>query len=145
MRFKFKPGTVIPSRSTLFVSPDVKAFRGRSVSPRAGERRFVTGPYDGSLSALGETINLTDTSGRLVSSKTFAGDPTLNQLQFVSVNEGYRLRYCGTPDRVCEVQRSSDLVQWHTVLKTPIPPSGILEHFEPFSTDQAAYYRAVQH
>jgi len=105
----------------------------------------VTGPYDGHLSAWGETIKLADASGRLVSSKTFAGDPTFNQLLFVSVNEGYRLRYSGTPERICEVQRSSDLIQWHTVLKTPIPPSGILEHLEPFSTDQAAYYRAVQH
>jgi CotH kinase protein/Lamin Tail Domain len=76
VRFQFKPGTVIPSYSALFVSPEVKAFRRRAVSPKGGERRFVVGRYSGNLSAWGETVTLADSSGRLVSSYSFAGDPS---------------------------------------------------------------------
>lgn len=58
VRFRFRGGTVIPAAASLFVSPDVKAFRARSRSPKAGERRLVVGPYEGHLSARGETIQL---------------------------------------------------------------------------------------
>jgi hypothetical protein len=86
VRFTFKPGTVIPARSAVFVSPDVKAFRGRTISPKGGERRLVVGPYSGNLSAWGETLTLTDTSGRLVSSNSFVGLPSPAQ-QFLRVTE----------------------------------------------------------
>jgi len=77
--FSFKPGTVIPPRSEIFVSPNVKAFRARALSPRGGERRLVVGPYSGDLSAWGDTLLLNDDAGRLVSSKTFVGDPSAAQ------------------------------------------------------------------
>ncbi|MBM3846147.1 MAG: hypothetical protein FJ405_07675, partial [Verrucomicrobia bacterium] len=81
VRFQFKGGTVIPGRSALFVSPNTRAFRQRLVSPKGGERRLVTGPYAGRLSAWGETLLLIDTRGRLVSSNTFAPNPSLAQRQ----------------------------------------------------------------
>jgi len=79
VRFTFKPGTVLPANSTLFVSPDVKAFRSRTVSPKGGERRLVVGPYEGNLSAWGEGLVLLDAGGRLVHSNYYVGSPSLPQ------------------------------------------------------------------
>ncbi len=76
VRFAFKSGTVIPARSVLFVSPDVKAFRARTLTPKGGERRFVVGPYEGNLSAWGETLVLLDAAGRTVSSRSYTGNPS---------------------------------------------------------------------
>jgi hypothetical protein len=86
LEFKFKFGTVIPTGGTLYVSPDTKAFRNRAVSPRGGEGRFVVGPYSGHLNAWGESLTITDDTGRLVCSNNFAGTPSLAQ-QFLRVTE----------------------------------------------------------
>lgn len=86
VRFQFKGGTVIPARSALWVSPDVKAFRSRSVSPKGGERRLVVGPYEGNLSAWGESLLLQDPAGRLVNSNSYVGTPTSAQ-QFLRITE----------------------------------------------------------
>jgi hypothetical protein len=66
VRFRFKPGTVIPSRSTLFVAADRTAFRSRASSPRGGESRFVVGNYSGDLSSRGGPLSLLDATGRTV-------------------------------------------------------------------------------
>ncbi len=71
----FQPGTVIPARTNLFISPNVAAFRAREVSPRSNECRFVQGPYDGRLSAGGETLALYDTNRVLISSLSYTGAP----------------------------------------------------------------------
>ncbi len=63
--FVFKGGTVIPSLSSLFVSPNVKAFRARTETPKAGERNFVVGNYK-NFAIQGEMIFLTDKSGNEV-------------------------------------------------------------------------------
>ena len=76
VRFTFKPGTVLPAHSDLIVSPSIKAFLARTVSPKGGERRLVTGPYQGNLSAWGESLALLDPSGRRVSATTFSGNPS---------------------------------------------------------------------
>ena len=68
--FTFQQGTVIPAGGSLYVSPNTKAFRSRATGPTGGESLFVVGPYDGHLSALGETIELRNTAGTLVSSYT---------------------------------------------------------------------------
>src|SRR6185436_7689889 len=75
-KFTFKPGTVIPSNSVLYVSPNVVAFKQRSVSPRGGEGNFVVGPYSGRLNARGETLFIYDDIGRLVVSNSFIGAPS---------------------------------------------------------------------
>src|SRR5204863_5971225 len=69
--FKFKPGTVMPSNSVLYVSPDVAAFRARGTGPSGGQGLFVVGPYKGQLSARGESIDITDDTGRAVSSYSY--------------------------------------------------------------------------
>jgi hypothetical protein len=70
---------VIPAGRTLYVSPEVAAFRSRTASPKAGENHFVQGNYDGQLSARGGTVELVDASNRVVSTLAYAGAPTLLQ------------------------------------------------------------------
>ncbi|MCX6904698.1 MAG: immunoglobulin domain-containing protein [Verrucomicrobia bacterium] len=91
--FTFIGGTVVPAGARLYVSPDVKAFRARTISPKGGERRLVVGPYHGQLSARGETILLSDPTGRLVASNSYVGNPSLAQ-QFLRISE---LRYTPPP------------------------------------------------
>ena len=66
-------GAVIPSGDSLFLSPDVVAFRSRDLSPSGSEQRFVIGPYSGHLAAEGETLELYDAEGVLRDSHTYSG------------------------------------------------------------------------
>ena len=75
-RFTFKPGTVLPSNSVIYVTPSTLAFRQRTTGPRGGQGLFVVGPYDGQLSAWGETVTLADDTGRFVSAASFVGTPS---------------------------------------------------------------------
>jgi hypothetical protein len=77
--FTFKQGTIMPSNGVLYVSPDLPAFRARTVSPRGGQGLFVVGPYKGQLSARGETLLIVDDTGRGVSTNTYQGNPSLAQ------------------------------------------------------------------
>jgi hypothetical protein len=86
VRFTFRPGTVIPSNGTLYVSPDVNAFRARTTGPRGGQGLFVQGPYQGQLSARGETIVVRDDFGRLVSRWSYPPAPSLAQ-QYLRITE----------------------------------------------------------
>jgi len=79
IRFTFEPGTVIPSNSLLYVSPNIAAFRQRPSGPRGGQGLFVRGNYSGRLSAWGETVTLTDDTGRLVHTNGYAPAPSLAQ------------------------------------------------------------------
>ena len=71
VEYTFQPGVVIPAGRTLYVSPDVVAFRGRASSPTGGEGRLVQGNYDGRLSNTGGTLRLYNADGMLVASKVF--------------------------------------------------------------------------
>lgn len=84
--FTFKPGTVIPSNSVVYVSPNVVQFRARSSGPRGGQGLFVVGPYKGQLSARGETIEVVNDLGMIVKTNHYAGNPSLVQ-QFLRVTE----------------------------------------------------------
>lgn len=80
-----KPGTVIPAGGTLYLSPDVNAFRARATSPKSGEGHFIQGNYNGQLSARGETLTLMD-GMRLVATTTYTGAPSAAQ-NFLRVTE----------------------------------------------------------
>jgi hypothetical protein len=67
----FQPGVVIPARGTLYVSPDVVAFRDRAASPRGGEGLLVQGNYRGRLSNRWGALRLYDAQGKLVTTRTF--------------------------------------------------------------------------
>lgn len=79
-------GTVLPSGGALYLTPSARAFRNRSVGPRGKMGLFVQGGYKGRMNAWGESLTLTDPAGRLVSSNSFAGSPSLAQ-QFLRVTE----------------------------------------------------------
>lgn len=86
VQFTFKPGTVIPAGSRLYLSPNVSAFRARASAPRGGQGLFVQGNYTGQLSARGESLRLTDDTGRLVVETNYPGQPTLAQ-RFLHITE----------------------------------------------------------
>src|SRR5690606_32484838 len=58
--FQFIPGTVIPARTAAYVTPNRRAFRSRTLSPKGGERRLVLGDFEGELSQHGGSIVLRD-------------------------------------------------------------------------------------
>ena len=86
VQFQFQPGTVVPAKSAVYVSPNVRAFRARTASPHGGQGLFIVGPYSGHLNAWGESLTLSDTTGSLVSSNGFAGTPSPAQ-RFLRITE----------------------------------------------------------
>jgi spore coat protein CotH len=86
VEFTFAPGTVIPSEGTLFVSPNVNAFRARATGPSGGQRRFVQGGYRGHLSSFGETVTLLAGDDQVVDTLVYEGNPTELQ-QYLRVTE----------------------------------------------------------
>ncbi len=86
VRFAFQSGTVIPSNSVLYVSPDVVAFRARTNGPNGSQGFFVQGPYQGQLSARGETLLIKNDHGLVVSTNTYVGDPSPAQ-QYLRITE----------------------------------------------------------
>jgi len=86
IKFTIPPGTVVTATNRIYLSPDVKAFRARPATPRAGERRYVIGPYSGQLSARGETLVLLNAAGATNSSLVFTGTPSGAQ-QYLRVTE----------------------------------------------------------
>lgn len=71
VRYRFRPGVVIPAGGTLYLSPDVNAFRSRGTSPTGGEGHFVQGNYRGQLSSVGGTLELYRADGSLAAIKWF--------------------------------------------------------------------------
>ncbi|MFC2030359.1 CotH kinase family protein [Chloroflexota bacterium] len=69
--FTFEPGVVIPPGGTLYVSPDVVAFRSRDASPTGCQGHFVQGDYRGGLSDGWGLLTMTNADGMLVTSQTF--------------------------------------------------------------------------
>lgn len=84
--FAFAPGTVVPSNSVCYVSPDTRAFRARTAGPRGGQGRFVVGPYRGQLSARGEAIEVRDPFGQTLGTFGYAGTPSPVQ-QYLRITE----------------------------------------------------------
>ena len=68
---RFAPGTVLPAGGSLYLSPNVAAFRARKVSPTGGEGRFVQGGYRGHLANAGETLTLLDATGATNNAVTY--------------------------------------------------------------------------
>ena len=82
----FRPGTVIPAGRSLYLSPDVTAFRARASSPKGGEGLFVQGDYGGHLSNFGEALMLEDGTGALISQISTPVTPSDAQ-QFLVISE----------------------------------------------------------
>ncbi len=86
VRHTFLAGTVIPAGSSIYVSPNVAAFRARPTSPTGNQGHFVQGNYKGHLSSWGETINLYDKEDTLVHARTYQGDPSDTQ-RYLRISE----------------------------------------------------------
>ncbi|MBW8017938.1 MAG: hypothetical protein FVQ82_17345, partial [Planctomycetes bacterium] len=86
VEFTFKAGTVIPAGGNLYVTPNLKAFRMRKVSPTGGETNFVVGGYDGHLSSWGETVDLLAADDALIDSFSYPPDPSDTQ-RYLRVSE----------------------------------------------------------
>ena len=82
----FKPGTVIPAGSSLYVSPNVRAFRARQTGPSGGQGLFVQGNYQGHLSNYGETVQLFAADGTLMDALSTPANPS-DQQQFLRITE----------------------------------------------------------
>ncbi|MGI8603809.1 MAG: lamin tail domain-containing protein [Verrucomicrobiales bacterium] len=81
--FTFEPGTVLPASGSIYVSPDVVAFKARATAPRGGQGLVVVGEYSGRLSNLGETVRLLDAAGTQRAITTYPGAPTVWQESLV--------------------------------------------------------------
>ncbi|HKX60969.1 MAG TPA: lamin tail domain-containing protein, partial [Verrucomicrobiae bacterium] len=77
--YTFRHGTVIPARNAIYVTPDVNAFRARLTGPRGSLGLFVQGNYSGQLSAWGEPLQITDPTGRIVTSTNIPSAPSTLQ------------------------------------------------------------------
>ncbi|MHC4557334.1 MAG: lamin tail domain-containing protein [Planctomycetota bacterium] len=82
----FLPGTVILPGRSMYISPNVSAFKNRLIYPKGGEGRFVQGNYKGHLSSWGETIELVDKQGVTVDSLSYIGDPS-DQQRYLRITE----------------------------------------------------------
>lgn len=71
IQYTFQPGTVIPARGTLYLSPNVVAFRNRATSPTGGEGHFVQGNYQGRLSSGLGSVELYNKQEQLITSQLF--------------------------------------------------------------------------
>jgi len=72
VEYVFQPGVVIPAGYTLYVSPDVVAFRGRARSPSGGEGHFIQGNYSGQLSPTRSQLHLNNATRDLVAQIDFS-------------------------------------------------------------------------
>ena len=86
VNFVFKPGTVVPSNSVLYLSPKVSAFRARVAAPRGKQGLFVQGDYSGQLSSRGGSLVLLNDFGREIARTNLLGNPSQPQ-QFLRVSE----------------------------------------------------------
>jgi hypothetical protein len=76
VRQVFKPGTVLAANTSLYVTPDARAFRSRTNGPTGGQGLFVQGAYDGRLSSRGETIEILDENGVPIHELEYPGSTT---------------------------------------------------------------------
>lgn len=83
----FQPGTVMRANSSLFASPDPRAFRTRAISPTGGQGRFVQGPYTGQLSERGGVVRLLNAPGAEVAVLEYEGQSLSAAQQFLRITE----------------------------------------------------------
>lgn len=86
VEFSLPPGTVIPSNSSLYLSPNVHDFRLRPTSPTGREGHYVIGNYDGHLSNFTEILSLSDSDGSLISEAITKDQPSDAQ-RFLVISE----------------------------------------------------------
>ncbi len=74
-----EPTSTLPNRDLiglLHVAKSPWHFRQRTLGPRSGQNRLVTGPYKGQLSTRGEAIELRNAAGVIVDTLTIPAEPS---------------------------------------------------------------------
>ena len=124
--YKFRPGTVIAANDSLYVAKDQFSFRARTAGPRGGQQLFITGGYDGQLSSNGETLVLTDNTGRQVRTIGFPGNPSAaqNQLRITEVMFNPEAPPQGSP----YANEDFEYIELQNIGATPLNLTGV--HFE---------------
>jgi hypothetical protein len=61
--YTFRPGVVVPAHGSVYVSPDVNAFRARPAAPKGGMGLLVQGDYNGTLPPTGGALILKTAAG----------------------------------------------------------------------------------
>lgn len=130
VRLEFPSGTVIPKKGTLFnpndgimhVVRNVRAFRDRTKDPKGNLGLFFVGPYEGKLSAQGETIQLLNAADVLVAELSFPPTEGFDledyafgespRIEIVAPNRFRYRRAAKASDLVFVVESSADLLQW---------------------------------
>jgi hypothetical protein len=67
----FAPGVVIPAHATMYVSPNVNAFRTRATAPPGGMGLFVQGNYAGRVTGSDGALTLTTDAGALMAATPY--------------------------------------------------------------------------
>ena len=75
----FKAGTVIPTSRSIYVSPNVQAFRARASGPSGGQGLLVQGNYRGRLSNFGDALQLQKPDGTVLLDAGYEGDSAPRQ------------------------------------------------------------------
>ena len=95
----FRPGTVLPAGGSLFVSPNVNAFRARTTGPSGGQGLFIQGNYERRISNHGATLRLVSANSSAIDEITTEAAPNSVQ-QFLRVSElMYHPRDPNSPNR----------------------------------------------
>ncbi len=91
--YRIPDGTVIPTGGgttenigALYIARDPVGFRARTTGPKSAQFCYCVGPYDGQLSARGESLILSNTAGTQIATTTWAAAPTAAQ-QFLRVTQ----------------------------------------------------------
>jgi hypothetical protein len=82
----FLPGTVIVAHGSLYVCPNVAAFRARATNPTGGHGLFVQGNYKRHLSNWGEMVDLLTEKDYLIDTMTYTGNPS-DQQRYLRITE----------------------------------------------------------
>jgi autotransporter-associated beta strand protein len=117
----FDPGTVVPAGRTMYVSPNLPAFRARTAGPSGNQGLFVVGSYKGHLSANGETINLVDDQLRAITSVTWPPSIPSAPQQFLRITE-LNFDPSAADTAHGEVDRPSNEFEYVEVLNTSTQP-----------------------
>ncbi|MEX0330665.1 MAG: lamin tail domain-containing protein [Puniceicoccaceae bacterium] len=115
----FQEGVVLTPGDSLYLSPDVVAFRNRSTSPKRGESAFVQGPYSGYLPNTGGSIDLVTGTGNLVDSFSFAATASSAQQAYLRITEIMYHPFGG------EAARDLEFIEISNVSSAPLSVTGI--------------------
>lgn len=75
MSWTLHAGTVLPAGETLYLVPNVAAFRDRVSSPKGGEGHFVQGNTQGLLAQSGGSLSLSAPGSIVVATTTYGAGP----------------------------------------------------------------------